>query len=658
MAPRALDPRRCSAATCSEPGWSGAAPRPAAAPAPAGRAAAHGRPSPGRRGRTPEQPRGLRTLVVTDGSLRGTTLTLGQAPVLIGRAPECTLVLDDDFASGRHARLFPQDGGWVVEDLGSTNGTFLGGVRVTEPTRVEPGVPVRVGRHRSRAAEVARAVAIALRYAARSDVGLVRQNNQDSGYAGPAPAGRRRRHGRARRRRRRLLARDRRARAPGRRVARLRRRCSRTSSAPSARPTANSSRGSRRSRTSPAWARRSPRCCAPATGSRWRTSATPAPTCSATATLTQITKDHTFVQTLVDEGRLTPEEAEHHPQRSVLMRVLTDIVDDPEPDFSIRESPGRRPLPALLGRAVRSGELRDPAGDPRRRAIRPGRRASGWSRWPARAGAPDNVTCIVADVVDEPASADAAPSVVGAASVRPPATSTGRGLRRGAGRRPHGGCRSGRGRRTPTRARPDRAVALSSGSPALRWSPPCSPRAASPLGTGSGSSTSWGSTVEQVAVYRGLPQDLGPLDLATLDHTTGVLVDTLPPADQDSVRAGLVVDNRDRGRGQGRSPPAGRCPRALPWRRDSRERLARPSPAVSPSVSPRSRPPPCCGRGAPSTTRGNTGAATPSSPSAAAVPVGQPRRRRHRQAPDDAPRVARARPVDARPGRGGGDGAS
>ena len=48
---------------------------------------------------------------------------------------------------------------------------------------------------------------------------------------------------------------------------------------------------------------------------------------------------------------------------------------------------------------------------------------------------------------------------------------------------------------------------------------------------------------QQVAVFRGLPQDLGPLDLATLDHTTGILLDTLPPADQDSVRAGLVVDN-------------------------------------------------------------------------------------------------------------------
>jgi FHA domain-containing protein len=121
------------------------------APRPAVAAPAAGGPQPtapvaGRRPRAPEPARGLRTLVVTEGSLRGTTLTLGQAPVLIGRAPECTLVLDDDYASARHARLFPQDGSWLAEDLGSTNGTFLGGTRLTEPTRVEAGVPVRVGR--------------------------------------------------------------------------------------------------------------------------------------------------------------------------------------------------------------------------------------------------------------------------------------------------------------------------------------------------------------------------------------------------------------------------------------------------------------------------------------------------------------------------------
>ena len=87
-----------------------------------------------------------RTLVVTQGSLKGTTIGLGQAPILIGRAPECTLVLEDDYASGRHARLSLQQGTWMVEDLGSTNGTFLGRNRVQAPTPVSPGAPVRIGR--------------------------------------------------------------------------------------------------------------------------------------------------------------------------------------------------------------------------------------------------------------------------------------------------------------------------------------------------------------------------------------------------------------------------------------------------------------------------------------------------------------------------------
>jgi hypothetical protein len=87
-----------------------------------------------------------RTLVVTEGSLQGTTLALGTATILIGRAPECTLVLEDDYASNRHARLTFHQGTWLVEDLGSTNGTYLGRTRVQAPTPVEPGVPVRVGR--------------------------------------------------------------------------------------------------------------------------------------------------------------------------------------------------------------------------------------------------------------------------------------------------------------------------------------------------------------------------------------------------------------------------------------------------------------------------------------------------------------------------------
>lgn len=85
-------------------------------------------------------------LVITAGSLVGTTLSLGQAPVLIGRAPECTLVLTDDFASGRHARLNPGPDGWTVEDLGSTNGTTLNGVPLGGPTPVQPGAVLKIGR--------------------------------------------------------------------------------------------------------------------------------------------------------------------------------------------------------------------------------------------------------------------------------------------------------------------------------------------------------------------------------------------------------------------------------------------------------------------------------------------------------------------------------
>jgi pSer/pThr/pTyr-binding forkhead associated (FHA) protein len=112
-------------------------------PAPAGNVAA-----PPRSGRkeTPAPAFTPRTLVVTEGSLKGTIITLGQAPILIGRAPECTLVLEDDFASGRHARLSLQQGTWMVEDLGSTNGTFLGRNRVQDPVPIAPGAPVRVGR--------------------------------------------------------------------------------------------------------------------------------------------------------------------------------------------------------------------------------------------------------------------------------------------------------------------------------------------------------------------------------------------------------------------------------------------------------------------------------------------------------------------------------
>ncbi|MFJ1795632.1 FHA domain-containing protein FhaB/FipA [Kitasatospora griseola] len=86
-------------------------------------------------------------LVVTQGSLAGTTVALHGQTVTLGRAHDSTIVLDDDYASSRHARIYPdQAGQWTVEDLGSTNGTYLDRQRLTTPTPLQIGVPIRIGR--------------------------------------------------------------------------------------------------------------------------------------------------------------------------------------------------------------------------------------------------------------------------------------------------------------------------------------------------------------------------------------------------------------------------------------------------------------------------------------------------------------------------------
>lgn len=111
-----------------------ARPAPAAPPAP--------RPAPPQAARRST----ARRLVVTEGPLTGTTLTLDETPVTLGRADESTLVLTDDYASSRHARLVPSDGAWLLEDLGSTNGTYLGQAKVVRPTPVPLGEPIRIGK--------------------------------------------------------------------------------------------------------------------------------------------------------------------------------------------------------------------------------------------------------------------------------------------------------------------------------------------------------------------------------------------------------------------------------------------------------------------------------------------------------------------------------
>jgi hypothetical protein len=65
--------------------------------------------------------------------------------MLVGRAPECEIKVDDTYASQQHARLFGRQGGWYVEDLGSTNGTFVNDQRLAAPALVHPGDRIRVG---------------------------------------------------------------------------------------------------------------------------------------------------------------------------------------------------------------------------------------------------------------------------------------------------------------------------------------------------------------------------------------------------------------------------------------------------------------------------------------------------------------------------------
>lgn len=93
------------------------------------------------------QRRGAPTrLVVTEGVNAGASAELDGNPVVLGRGADSTIRLDDDYVSTRHARFVPHGDEWYVEDLGSTNGTYIGSQRLTTPTRVAAGVQVRLGK--------------------------------------------------------------------------------------------------------------------------------------------------------------------------------------------------------------------------------------------------------------------------------------------------------------------------------------------------------------------------------------------------------------------------------------------------------------------------------------------------------------------------------
>jgi pSer/pThr/pTyr-binding forkhead associated (FHA) protein len=97
--------------------------------------------------KTPPKRRGSPThVLVVEGSNAGVRADLDKAPILIGRGTDAAIRLDDDYVSTRHARIAASGDQWFVEDLGSTNGTYIGTVRITQPTTLTLGTQVRIGK--------------------------------------------------------------------------------------------------------------------------------------------------------------------------------------------------------------------------------------------------------------------------------------------------------------------------------------------------------------------------------------------------------------------------------------------------------------------------------------------------------------------------------
>ena len=133
--------------------------------------------------------------------------------------------------------------------------------------------------------------------------------------------------------------------------------------------------------------------------------------------LTPITRDHSFVQTLVDEGRITEEEAATHPHRSFVTRVLTGHEGD-DPDVVVRKARvGDRYL--LCSDGLTGFVAIDTIRDVLAAREEPGVTADRLVQLSLRAGAPDNVTVVIADAVDSTTtSTPTQPQIVGAAAVR------------------------------------------------------------------------------------------------------------------------------------------------------------------------------------------------------------------------------------------------
>lgn len=259
--------------------------------------------------------------------------------------------------------------------------------------------------------------------------------------------------------------------------------------------------------------------------------------------LTQITTDHTFVQRLVDSGRITPEEARYHPRRSVLMRVLGDMDPDPEVDtFIMPTQPGDRWLLCSDGL---SGVVDDPhTAKALGLGLAPGRTADALLKQALDGGAPDNVTIVLVDVGGQHPVFFGTPTIVGSASnpigVEVPAARPGRS----SWLHPNRGAAN-----EPTHFEPDaefleelieedrrrarrRRIAWFAGLILV----------IAAIATTLILAYQWtqtryfvGADDDTVVIYRGVQQDIGPLSLSTPFEDTGIDLSDLPPFSRTTV---------------------------------------------------------------------------------------------------------------------------
>jgi protein phosphatase len=265
--------------------------------------------------------------------------------------------------------------------------------------------------------------------------------------------------------------------------------------------------------------------------------------------LTQVTVDHTFVQHLVDTGRIKPEEAEHHPQRSVVMRVLGDFDVDVTPDLSVREArPGDRWL--LCSDGLSGFVSHDTLADTLRNLKDVDACADRLVQLALRGGGGDNVTVIVADIVDLDEVPDGeapttAVAVVGAAAISRnkrsaaadgPAARAAEHMRRSAG--------DGSAEEPPN----DEPEAVTGARPRMLFIVWGSALLAVMLVLAGGYAWSQGqyfvaASNGKVAVFRGLPTSIGPLALSHVVETSDVSLASLPDYLSQRVTAAIHADS-------------------------------------------------------------------------------------------------------------------